>query len=416
MSQVIQLISHNGDIYHKFLGSPRHTRLDMGYTRVHHDYQGGLSPAEFCEQLTIGLGKRALCNNEYANAQLFFEQIIDNPTSTLIAVEEATYWCRVASSNGAYDEDKFTLKTTNETTLAGVVEKFCGLLIRIPDDELMLDWKGVAGNGSWSHYTDCLREVILGIYQGLMDTAFEIEAYRISNGHGTTKVQRILGAWHKSYRQFRGIVFGLNGHDIDKQHLDMNYSLGKQRTIRNNIVHCIMAEFWAHGTAIRNAVQALKGQWERQEYPIQATCDKFGMPPGNYGTLEEILGISEERHNQLIQEFSSISDEVLDTGFSWWEDSDVTIRFRLNRMSWHLQDHAAVIETICERIGRKRSETERLVMRLYHALGHVEASLIGLSSLDLDRHVLIIKDMIESRSKELMSIYITEPYDDEPKL
>jgi hypothetical protein len=112
---------------------------------------------------------------------------------------------------------------------------------------------------------------------------------------------------------------------------------------------------------------------------VDAVWNKYGPPPANFGTVADLLQTWELRHNELLEEFAGVTDAELDFARSWWEASDVCVRFRLNRLGWHLQDHAAVLETICERIGRVRTETEHLAVRIFTALGIAEGAMIGLS-------------------------------------
>lgn len=410
MSPTVQLISGNGDIYHKFLGSPLATRLDLGYTRVHHDIEGHLPPDEFLGQLHVGLGKWLLFHGECERSRTYFAQVASALPEHGLSHKEAAYWDSVAAGN-AYLEDSQPQRTNTKEPLAREIERFCEALVRISDDELMRDWKGKPGLGSWVHYTDCLREVVFGIYQLLLDTAIEIAEARNRAGNPLTEAQRILKAWHISYRQLQGIVVGLRGPDLDRQHCGQNYSLGKQRTIRNNLVHCVTAEFWAHAPAIRQALSLIRNDESHEDDHqglVKANWDRFGPPPFNFGPIGNLIETSETRHAQLLAEFATITDKELDSQYRWWEATPVAVRFRLNRMGWHLQDHAAVVETICERIGRVRTETERLVARVYTALGEAEGSLVGLS---FEERTAALGDafmFVSARADELEELY--DPY------
>jgi hypothetical protein len=118
-----------------------------------------------------------------------------------------------------------------------------------------------------------------------------------------------------------------------------------------------------------------------------------------------LLQTWEQRHEALVEEFSMITDEELDFAQSWWEGSSVSIRFRLNRLGWHLQDHAAVVETICERIGRVRSETERLAVRIFMALGAAEGAMIGLPAAEKRALFQDAVALLRSKSDELPALY-----------
>lgn len=405
MSPVVQLISSSGDIFHKILNTPLHTRLDLGYTRVHHDVEGTIDASQFLSQLALGLGKRDLSNGDFMRAEQQLSAAAAQAPDVL-AAEEIAYWLPVARRSGQYAEDAqshIDLPALSE--VANEVRRFCSLICRIPDAQLMTDWPGPPGQGGWAHYTDCLREVCLGVYQTLLDAGNQATSRRSAQGRPLTQAQLILRDWQTSYRTLQGTLHGLSLQDWDRQHLHENYSLGKQRTIRNNVVHCVMAEFWAHGSAIRRTREVFAGAVDDNSRPVTATWQRFGPPPVNFGSRAELLQIWEQRHEALVEELSTVTDEELDFAQSWWEGSSVSIRFRLNRLGWHLQDHAAVVETICERIGRVRSETERLAVRIFTALGSAEGAMIGLSGAEKRALFQEAVALLRGKSGELPALY-----------
>lgn len=405
MSPVVQIISSTGDIFHKFLGVPLHTRLDLGYASVHHDVSGSINESQFLNQLELGLGKRNLFCGDLAQAEQQFTALSSQNLDP-ISAEEVDYWMPVAQRGGQYQEDcEPQADLPALSAVANEVRRFCSLLCMIPDEELMKDWPGTPGQSSWAHYTDCLREVCLGAYQALLDVANHTTHRRAVKGQSMSQAQLILSEWQKSYRALQGTLCGLGMQEWDRQHLHENYTLGKQRTIRNNIVHCVMAEFWAHGSAIQASRSAYAGAPNDGSQPVLATWKRFGPPPANFGSRAELLNTWEQRHQDLVEEFSSIADEELDFEHRWWEGTSVSIRFRLNRLGWHLQDHAAVIETICERLGRVRSETERLAVRIYAALGSAEGTMIGLSAGEKNLLFAEATALLRGKSDELVTCY-----------
>lgn len=405
MSPVVQLISSNGDIFHKILNTPLHTRLDLGYTRVHHDVDGTIDAQQFLSQLALGLGKRDLFNRKFGRAEQLLSALAVQAPDVLSA-KEVAYWLPVARNAGHYAEDAQShnnLPALSEIT--NEVRRFCSIICRIPDSKLMTDWPGPPGEDGWAHYTDCLREVCLGVYQTLLDAGNQATFLRSKQGRPLTQTQLILRDWQTSYRALQGTLHGLSSRDWDVQHLHENFSLGKQRTIRNNVVHCVMAEFWAHGSAIRRTREIFAGAVDDNSRPVTSTWLQFGPPPANFGSRAELFQTWEQRHEALMDELSTVEDEELEFAQSWWEGSSVSIRFRLNRLGWHLQDHAAVVETICERVGRTRSEAERLVVRIFTALGSAEGAMIGLHAAEKRAFFRDALALLRSKSSELPALY-----------
>ncbi len=377
MSPVLQVITPEGDIVHKVNGAPLHTRLDMGYTRTHSDYEGCLNQQMLLNQLYIGLGRYFLDNRQYGRSADYLARVGgDSQIESDRSVAEAEYWLNIANRDGEYPNEDKVVTPYSGTPLVEAVNRFCLELIGASDDSLMRDWQGQKRSGSWQHYTDCLREVALGIYQLLMSGAQSLSSLKYKDGIAPSAVEMICGKWQLAYRTLQGSVFGLSVKEMDQHHYHRLGALGKQRTIRNNLVHCVMAEYWAHGHAIRQAVESIRDPKEPL-YAGHNAIEKYGQPPLNGLKIETLFELSDKLHVQLINECLDISDDELAKGQGWWESSEVTIEFRLWRMCWHLHDHAAVVDTICERIGRKRRETERLARLIYTGLGELESASLG---------------------------------------
>lgn len=407
-SASVQLVSPDGDIYHKFIGAPLFTRLDMGYNRVHCDSQGDLTKEDVLAQLELGLGKAKLFTDQPDESLAYFERVAATAAPDKPACKEAVYWSAVSRNlthAQPYPEDLEKRDTKQHGSLAQAVERFCAALVQVPDTELMQDWKGSPGAGSWSKYSDCLREVFFGIYQAVVDLGHAIETLRGHEKLYQTNAQRILGTNQIAYRNLQGILVGLSGRDMDRIHLHENGSLGKQRSIRNNYVHCVMAEWWAHAPQIRLALNQIRESGNELQC-FDDICKVHGRQPMNFGPIAHLMEMSEHFHTLLVEEFQSITDEELVACSQWWEDTPITVDFRLNRLGWHLYDHAAVVETICERIGRRRTETERLAQRMYVALGTTEGHAIGLPAGIWESKVNALIQQLDTRTSELERHYV----------
>ncbi|MFJ7282491.1 thioredoxin family protein [Pseudomonas sp. NPDC099000] len=407
MSPVLQLISSDGDIYHKFLGAPLHTRLDLGYCRVHHDVDGDIGAKETISQLSVGLAKQAMGSFNYSTAESLLRKALNTRSTESVAVREAEYWLPVVQARGQYPDDSLPQDGIAQTPIAREVRRFCNTLIQIPDHELMVDWPGIPGEGGWAHYTDCLRELCLGVYQMLLDVATEAAHKRAPQGQSLSRAQMIIRDWQVAFRDLQGSLIGLKGSEYDQQHLHQNYTLGKQRTIRNNIVHCVMAEFWAHAPAIRSTLETSRSNIEKSEKvsPALVNWEKHGPAPYNFGSIQALLTLWEKRHQQLVEEFSGITDAELEASRNWWEDSPISVKFRLCRLGWHFHDHAAVVETICQRIGHERTETELLAKLLFNALGRAEGEMVGLPQEEQEKLFSSATRQLKDRSDELSRVY-----------
>lgn len=400
MSSVLQITNADDDIIHKVSCAPLHTRLSLGYTRVHHDTNDKPSALEVLEQLDIGLAKFQIEEGFNGKAKSTLNKSFEYFS------DESTYWKQVADETRIKSQIDVIEPPSDMSQLSAAVWTFSQNLTKVKDTELMVDWRGRLGLGSWSHYSDCLREVVFGLYQGLMDIPVQADADHALRHDKEPQTQRLLSDWHESFRHLQGIALGLETHILDAQHFHSAFSLGKQRTIRNNLTHCVMAEFWAHAPAIRSCLSEIRTNSKSQPTSPAEVIKKYGRPPKSFGSAQGLYDCWETRHWQLFNELMTVRDSELDSKLSWWENNPITARFRISRLAWHLQDHAAVLQTICQRLGRQRKETELLSFRLLCALGKAEASLKFTSSDKLREMESELVRQFTDRNAEIKELYI----------
>ncbi|TBR37436.1 DUF255 domain-containing protein [Marinomonas agarivorans] len=399
MSPVIQFTNADDDIIHKVGSAPLHTRLSVGYTRVHHDTNDKPTKQDVIEHLYISLAKFQISKG-FSDKGL---NLLNN-TQFQVNNNEANYWKKIIHKSESNKNIQIQSASPVPLLTRSLFE-FSQNLIKVQDDHLMIDWRGQPATGSWAHYSDCLREVVFGIYQALMDIAIAAEK-NTQTEKSSLQTKRLLQDWHESYRHLQGIALGLEPSILEAQHFHSLLSLGKQRTIRNNLTHCVMSEFWAHAPAIRLCLDEIRSNKDKSQSTPINIIKEYGRPPQNYGDIEELYQLWEDNHWALLNEFSSIKDIELDEKLSWWEDNPITIRFRLARMAWHPQDHAAVLQTICQRLDRPRSETEHLSFRLLCALGRAEGALMFCEVADIKSMADALSEKIRIRNKELIDYYL----------
>jgi hypothetical protein len=369
-SPTVQLLSPKETLYHEFTGAPRHTRLDMGYTRVHHDVAGDLSPRAFIAQLELGLAKAALKDGRLDEAGERLQRVGREFTDDPAATDEMRYWERIAQSPD-------TLPDAQERTIAGMsplaaaVHALCETLIRVPEDQLMVDWHGEPGPGAWCKYSDCLREIVYGTYQRLIDLALDVAELRDGDAPATTTPHRIVAQHQLAYRNLQGLLVGVPDEALDRAPFQ------SERTLRDHLVHCVTAEFWAHAPQIRHGLRCVRAGEPASALVATQTLDEHGAPPRPYGSLTALLTRYEDLHTALVAELGEITPSELDAPTIWWEDRPIELRFRLSRLGWHLRDHTAVAERILLAIGHRPTEMHRLSRQLFDALGQAEGAMVG---------------------------------------
>jgi hypothetical protein len=79
----------------------------------------------------------------------------------------------------------------------------------------------------------------------------------------------------------------------------------------------------------------------------------------------------------------------------------VAVRFRLNRLGWHLRDHSTIVENVLQALGKQVTEQQRFARQLFSALGEVEAALIGVSDNQFSKEYIALTSFVEQRAREL---------------
>jgi hypothetical protein len=393
-SPTIQLLAPDGTRYHEFNGAPRRTRLSVGYQTVFHDTPGFLSPDLFIAQLTVARGKAALRTGDYGTAMKLFESVKKRYPADKTAVADAERWLTVAKANGAIEDSFDGRAIVTITPLARAVERFAQATAQLPDSVLMRVWTGAAGSGGWEWYSDCLKEVVLQVYQELCDFGVDAERERAVNGPAQTTAHRILAQHRQAYREFQSLFIGVPDSLLDET------PLREERSIRENLGHVIMAEWWAFRPLVTYALERARSGLDPEIKEATDAVAAHGEPPGSHETLAELLALYERLHLRNSQDFSDIADNELSVRSAWWENGPVDIRFRLKRFVWHPRDHTAYIDKILDTLGHRRTATHRFAARLFSGLGVAEAPLIGAGDVLLGGRYLELAQMIEERAVE----------------
>ncbi|WP_327138901.1 DinB family protein [Nocardia sp. NBC_01327] len=370
-SPTIQLLAPDQTRYHEWNGAPRRTRLSVGYQTVFHDTPGHLTPESFKAQLLVGRGKAALRKKKHGESIRLFDEAITRHSTDRVTVEEATRWRKVARNGGVIESTWDRHRQVTTSPLAIAVERFAQTVATVPDELLMKDWVGKPGAGDWQWYSDCLREVVLQGYQELCDFAVTAERERAKHGPQFNDTYRLLGQHRFAYREFQSLFVGVPDALLD------NTPLRSERSIRENLAHVVMAEWWAYRPQILHALDRGRKGLPPQAVPAADTVAQHGEPPGNHESLHELLALYERVHLRNTQDYSGITHDELGIRSAWWELGPVELRFRLQRYIWHPRDHAVSIDKILDASGHRHTANHRFASRLFSGLGTAEAALIG---------------------------------------
>jgi tetratricopeptide (TPR) repeat protein len=396
-SPTVQLLASDGTRYHEWYGAPRQTRYSVNYEQTHHEVDGNLKPQSFLGQFYIGLGKAAIREKSFEKAEKYLSKVLKDNPDEKITVKEATFWLEVAKNKGKFVRSSQCENYMTMFESSKVTERFISSAVKLRDKDLMTDWPGQSSEGDWNWYTDSLKEVFLQTYQMFQDFNLEVQAEREKLGSRQTIAQRILADFHQSYREFQSSLIGISDEELDLM------PFKGERSLRENLVHCILSEWWAHSPQIRYAINLKKKGKKPQLMPGTDTLEKHGEPVGTHETLSELLSRYEFLHNKLIIEFSSITEDEFNAYSKWWEPDAVQVSFRLKRLGWHLRDHRVSLEKIIQAIGHKRTEIEIFCQLLYSGLAKAEGSLIGMPEGFMQDQMSILNNFIRKKTGELKS-------------
>jgi len=392
-SPTIQLLAADETRYHEFNGAPRRTRLSVGYQTVFHDTPGRLTPELFRAQLLVARGKAALRSGKYGEAMRLFGATKERYPYDATAVAEAERWLAVAKSGGVIEDSFDAGPLTTLGPLPRAVERFAQVVAKLPDSVLLRDWVGKPGTGGWEWYSDCLKEVVLQVYQELCDFAVEAERERTLHGPQQTDTHRLLAQHRLAYREFQSLFVGVPDFLLEET------PLPAERSLRDNLAHVILAEWWAFRPQVLHALDRGRKGLDPEVMPATDTVARYGEPLGTHETLNELLTRYERLHTQNTRDFSEITEDELRFRSAWWENGPVDLRWRLKRYVWHPRDHAVTIDKMLDALGHRRSATERFAARLFSGLGVAEGPLIGAGDL-LGSRYLELAETIEQRADE----------------
>ncbi|MFE3317517.1 DinB family protein [Nocardia sp. NPDC059195] len=405
-SPTIQLLAPDQTRYHEWNGAPRRTRLSVGYESVFHDTPGHLTAETFKAQFLVARGKEALRKKKYSKAIQLFDEAITRHHKDRVTVEEATRWRKVAQNGGVTESTWDRHHQVTTSPLAAAVERFAQTVATLPDTVLMRDWIGQPGTGDWQWYSDCLREIVLQTYQELCTFAVAAERERAKHGPQFNDTHRLLGQHRFAYREFQSLFVGVPDALMDRT------PLRSERSIRENLAHVVMAEWWAYRPQILHALDRGRKGLPPQIVAATDTVALHGEPPGSHESLQELLALYERLHLRNTQDFSQITDNELGIRSAWWELGPVELRFRLQRYIWHPRDHAVSIDKILDASGHRHTANHRFASRLFSGLGTAEAALIGADGFLADRVeslAIAINERADEAARLLSQIVDTKP-------
>jgi hypothetical protein len=266
----------------------------------------------------------------------------------------------------------------SEVTLAQAVEQFALRTHALSDADLERPW-------AWQAYDEGVRYAFFRTYEELRELAAVTAAERAAKGPPVTVAQRVLAQYHAAYRDLQALLIGVPDAELDRA------PAAGEWTLRQVLEHIIEADGGFYGVIGYALERQRSGDGRPAEIPEEFWNAIFGpqedaaFKAALCGTLDEIRAYYEAFHARILREFATISDAEVEAPARYWEGYSLPIQFRLHRCDAHLRQHTIQIEKTLDMLGRRPSETMRLLRLIYAALAEAEGVAAGAPDVGAER-------------------------------
>jgi hypothetical protein len=273
--------------------------------------------------------------------------------------------------------------------LAGAVQEFATLMLPLSEKDLERQWV-------WKdHDEEGIRFAFFVTLQELRDLAVTLAALRLER----TSAQHILSQYHAAYMDLQAALLGLSNEDAERTPAEGEWSV--QRTY----AHILGADI-NFTIVVRYALEKHRaGTWSMEKYSDPDADRLAGISEEEYlalikGPLDGMVAYDRALHQQIIEDFSTITDQELDLPATFWEETRFPLRHRLHRYEAHFVQHTVQIDKALVAIGLAPTESRRLLRKVYAALAEVEGWMIGIENMD-EAAILATASSISEQTKEI---------------
>jgi len=220
----------------------------------------------------------------------------------------------------------------------------------------------------WREYDEeGLRFTLLLAQHELRDLAVRLAALRAADGPPVTQAERILGQYHRAYRDLTGALAGVGDRDLDRA------PAKDQWPVRAVIEHMLGAEYGFLGVVqyARAADRPHDDDEARARYQAWRAEHGYRAPETVAGGIADVRNALFEIHRRVLRELADVGDDELERPALFW-DGAKPVRFRMHRFEAHLVQHTIQVDKTLVAIGCGPTEAHRLIRVLYRDLADVE--------------------------------------------
>jgi uncharacterized damage-inducible protein DinB len=258
----------------------------------------------------------------------------------------------------------------HKKNLTDAVQELAHLMENQTDEVLDTPW-------SWGSYSsEGVRFAFFRTYEELVELTTQIKAERTNQWTVISSAQGILAGYRAAYRDLQAVLTGVSQEYLDQPP-------GKDEwPVRQVLAHIIGADIGFYGV-MKYALERHRLQDKRPAEMSEADWDRTtGLTEDAYkslmsATVPKLTDYHTNLHHQIITEFSGIQENELQKTATYWEETPMTIQFRLQRFESHMRQHTIQIEKTLAAIIGTPTEINRLLRMLFAGLAAVESAWFG---------------------------------------
>ena len=262
-----------------------------------------------------------------------------------------------------------------DKTLKLAVAAFAEATLGASEADLEREW-------TWRAYDEGVRYAFFRTYEELRELAVNLADQRLRQGQPPTTAQRVLAQYQLAYRDLQAVLLGVDDELGARAPTPADWPL--QRVV----THIIGAE----RQFFSRIVYAVERQRAGDGRPLEMTEEQLEAFAGSETSrnaliprcLSEVLSAYDGLHARVFRDLTNLSDEDLRAPSVWWEEEEVSVRFRLQRFDSHLRQHTIHAEKTLDDLDQRSSEAKRLLRFIYSAAAEAEGAQLGAEHLGQD--------------------------------
>jgi len=240
----------------------------------------------------------------------------------------------------------------SDRTLELALTAFAEATLGASETDLEREW-------AWRAYDEGVRYAFFRTYEELRELAVNLADQRLQPGQPPTTAQRVVAQYQLAYRDLQAVLLGVDDElgaraptpaDWPLQRV-VTHIIGAERQFFSRIVYAVERQRAGDG-------RPLEMTEEQMEAFTGSETSRNALIPRS---LSEVFTAYDGLHARVLSDLKNLSDEDLRAPSVWWEEEEVSVRFRLQRFDSHLRQHTIHAEKTLDDLDQRSSEAKRLL-------------------------------------------------------